>query len=307
MKTVTPSYYKKFRCIGSECKHSCCIGWEIDIDSDTMKKYENVGGVFKSRLNSSIDKNGETPHFILGEGERCPFLNKDNLCDIISCLGCDYLCEICDAHPRFKNFFSDRVEIGLGLCCEEACRIILNENEPFTLELTDDGEDDFSLSDYEAEMISGRDCVLYLLTDKKLSFEEKISKLLRLELPFQSLDKVAEYLLSLEIMSDKWKELLHRAEAIPAELTCRGYEKELENLICYFVYRYMANENYDEKNDTVIAFSVLCSRIITTLWSEFAETEEDKTEICRLFSQEIEYSEENVSAIMELIEEYNEG
>ena len=39
MKTVVPSYYKEFRCIADKCNHSCCKGWEIDIDDETYKKY----------------------------------------------------------------------------------------------------------------------------------------------------------------------------------------------------------------------------------------------------------------------------
>ena len=34
-------------------------------------------------VSACIDKSGECPHFILGDKERCPFLNKNNLCDII--------------------------------------------------------------------------------------------------------------------------------------------------------------------------------------------------------------------------------
>ena len=51
-----------------------------------------------------------------------------NLCDIISSLGEDYLCDICTLHPRFRNFYCNFIETGLGLCCEEACRIVLSSD-----------------------------------------------------------------------------------------------------------------------------------------------------------------------------------
>mgnify|MGYP006874698003 CR=1 FL=1 len=35
---VYPDYYKEFKCIAGECRHSCCIGWEIDIDEETYKR-----------------------------------------------------------------------------------------------------------------------------------------------------------------------------------------------------------------------------------------------------------------------------
>ena len=124
MKIYVPNYYKNFRCIAGACKHSCCIGWEIDIDEDTLEVYKNVGGCFGKRLNESISP-GEDTHFILAENERCPFLNDENLCDIYIELGEDNLCQICSDHPRFRNFYSDRIEMGLGLCCEAATDLIL--------------------------------------------------------------------------------------------------------------------------------------------------------------------------------------
>ena len=69
MKIVTPSYYKKFKCIGSKCKHNCCIGWEIDIDKSTMDKYSSIDGELGARLKKSISKKGEYPHFILARGK----------------------------------------------------------------------------------------------------------------------------------------------------------------------------------------------------------------------------------------------
>ena len=45
-----PSYYKTFQCIADKCEHSCCIGWEIDIDEDSYEYYMGIGGAFGERL-----------------------------------------------------------------------------------------------------------------------------------------------------------------------------------------------------------------------------------------------------------------
>ena len=71
----------------------------------------------------------EIPHFKLGVNERCPFLNNNGLCDIIINLGEDMLCQICSDHPRFRNFYECFTEIGLGLTCEAAAKIILTKKE----------------------------------------------------------------------------------------------------------------------------------------------------------------------------------
>ena len=34
MVYAEPDFYGKFKCTAEKCRHSCCIGWEIDIDDD---------------------------------------------------------------------------------------------------------------------------------------------------------------------------------------------------------------------------------------------------------------------------------
>ena len=50
MKEVFPNYYKKFKCIKDKCKHNCCIGWEIDIDEDTMDLYNSLDEIVNRYL-----------------------------------------------------------------------------------------------------------------------------------------------------------------------------------------------------------------------------------------------------------------
>ena len=125
MNLYVPEYYPAFRCIASRCRHTCCAGWEIDIDAESLDRYARLSGDFGDRVRGCVSREGE-PHFILTEDERCPLLTRDNLCDLILHEGESALCQICRDHPRFRNFFSGRVEMGLGLACEEAARVILS-------------------------------------------------------------------------------------------------------------------------------------------------------------------------------------
>ena len=146
MKIYAPDYYKEFSCIADKCKHSCCIGWEIDIDKKSLEIYKSLKNDFGKRLIENIAENEDSSHFILSKNERCPFLNDNNLCDVILNLGENLLCQICSDHPRFRNFFSSRTETGLGLCCEEAARIILSHKEKVSLiEIAfDENEENYS-------------------------------------------------------------------------------------------------------------------------------------------------------------------
>jgi len=116
-----PDFYDKFHCIADKCTDSCCIGWEIDVDENTQRKYNQVQGPFAQCLKENI----EDGHFKLREGDRCPFLNEQGLCEIYRNLGESALGDICREHPRFVEVYGDIKEQGVGLCCEEAVRLLL--------------------------------------------------------------------------------------------------------------------------------------------------------------------------------------
>ncbi len=156
MKTLVPNYYKSFKCTASSCRHTCCRGWEIDVDGDKLSSY------MKDPEIAPYIVAGDEPHFKLLPGETCPFLNEEGLCRLIIRSGEDILCNICRDHPRFRNFWADRTEIGLGLVCEQAGRIILSYPEPLCLEaIEDNGEeeeipwDEEWLSELRDRMLAG--------------------------------------------------------------------------------------------------------------------------------------------------------
>ena len=141
MKFIKPNFYDAFHCTAAACSDTCCAGWEIDVDPDTVEYYENLEGELGDRLREELcDLPDGTVCFRLGENERCPFLDDDNLCELILKLGDDALCEICREHPRFYEELGGRVEMGVGLCCEEACRLLFEQKNPVTFITTNVGE-----------------------------------------------------------------------------------------------------------------------------------------------------------------------
>ena len=157
MQIYVPAYYKKFRCIAGACRHTCCVGWEIAVDEASLPRFA------ADPLVSHHLELGDVPHIRLLSGERCPFLRNDGLCEMILQNGEQSLCQICRDHPRFRNFWSDRVEIGLGLVCEEAARLILSETEPLALiplgedenEKAEPNEAERWLFDLRCDLLSG--------------------------------------------------------------------------------------------------------------------------------------------------------
>jgi len=309
MNTYTPNYYDRFHCIASLCRHNCCIGWEIDIDEDSLKKYSAVCGDFAKRLNTNISTE-ETPHFILGEDERCPFLNEKNLCDIITDLGENYLCQICRDHPRFINYFSSRTEKGLGLTCEEAARIILTEEEPFFID-SQDVIDEEIMTDAEYTFFQIRDSLLDILTDREKSLSERIEEVLsRMDINSADLDSFnwAEEFSCFEILDEGWKEYLSLLSSYDPSLSfpSKEYEIPFENLMIYFIYRHLAGALDDGCLNERVAFAYVSVqsiyRIAVMLYHRNKHfSVEDLVEISRMYSSEIEYSEDNTDSLLDTL------
>ena len=182
MKTIVPHYYKDFKCAASKCTDTCCVGWEIIIDDETYKHYNNVCGEFGERLKSNLTlyEDGE-PGFVL-QNDNCPFLNKNNLCDIYTELGEDCLCYTCKTYPRFIEEYSNLREIGISLSCPEAARLILLDSKPVTFEVSEDYEmvstyDDINF-DISVQIISARKMALDILQNRSISLNHRIALLI---------------------------------------------------------------------------------------------------------------------------------
>ena len=306
MQQIYPNYYPRFRCIAGACRHSCCVGWEIDVDAEALKKYRSVEGELGERLKRSIT-HSKTPHFKLVEGERCPFLNEHNLCDLIDLGSEELLCQICADHPRFRNFFSARTEVGLGLCCEEAARVILSQREK--VGFISKGEAEL-LDGEEEALLTLRDALFALAQDRSVPVaarEEAILRHVGATLPERSAREWAAFFLSLERMDESWTARLRDLDdaddtAFTAYMQPR--ETEYEQLLCYFLYRHLSAALDDGDVSGKVAFAVLSTRFLRQLGAwQYRKTghftKDDQIELARLYSAEIEYSQENLDTIFD--------
>lgn len=311
MTKYVPNYYSKFKCTADKCKHNCCIGWEIDIDKKSLKKYLNTDGEFGDRLKKGICVEDGDGHFILSKEERCLFLNSDNLCDIIINMGEESLCEICFHHPRYRNFFDSREEIGLGLCCEAAAELILTDREKASFKNLGEEADDES--EEESMFFSLRGQIIDVLQNRELSIDERIEGLFEnfgIDLPEISLDEWVEVFLGLERLDPKWTKIL---EALKGREFMKFSELEedvsiaLEQLIVYFIFRHLGDGMYDGRLYERAAFAILSLKMIFSVCVYATAKDEPVsvaalTEAARLYSLEIEYSDENIEKILEKLE-----
>lgn len=332
-KVIYPDYYRKFKCIADRCTDSCCIGWEIDIDSESVERYKKCGGNLGRRISENITVSEDGTHsFILGENERCPFLNSRNLCDIYAELGEDALCKICADHPRFRSFFSDRTEIGLGLCCEAAAEIILSRRGIFFFEnpekpsldsfenaLLDIRREAFQIVSEEGDVFENLDKLLKFSEAAQLALDngEAVSaeSIYDGEIPFlkggRLSENAVEILEKMESISPEWDNMLAKIvsenyEMAFPESVRSDINEELKQAALYFIFRHFPEALDDGDVLSKAYFAAFgCAVIYVMEGVYFRKNGEisftDRINAAKLFSKQAEYSEENMEMFFDWV------
>ncbi len=306
MNIYVPSYYQKFRCIAERCRHSCCVGWEIDIDETTMSYYNELDGKIGDRIRKSIS--GKNPHFELTKDERCPHLNQNGLCNIITELGEDALCDICYDHPRFRNFYSDFVELGLGLTCEAAAELIIKSQDSFEIVPLDIAGTP-TMTDDEKNVLDARCQLINIMKERKTDIVKRFENLSKDEI-CNDLNIWIEHCLGLERLDKRWTDVLVdvKNSDLKAFYPLDAEDKlsvALEQLMIYFLYRHIPSAIDDGRLLEKVRFGVLSCNLINTLciYQKSRNPKADIvnlfTDIARMYSSEIEYSDENLELIIQ--------
>ena len=295
MKIYFPSYYEKFKCIADKCRHSCCVGWEIDVDDVTMEKYKCLSGDMGDDIRAHICDGV----IELCDDDRCPFLDQKGLCRIISSLGDGFISDICREHPRFYHSISGRVEGGLGAVCEEACRIILSSDGYANFIELEQLANPPEETDFDT--LAEREKLYAILTDENLSFSEKTDVIReKYDLPDFLLD------------ADKWNEALSSLEyldstrigliAIGKHSSNRDLDQYLTRFLAYLVFRHVSVAESQDNLRARVGFCLLLSAIFENVIAEGELTFEEIVESARIVSEEIEYSEDNTASLIFEIE-----
>ena len=276
-----PSYYNKFRCIADRCRHSCCVGWEIDVDPKTLERYRLEGreNILCHISDGSIE---------LLEGDRCPFLCSDGLCRIISELGDDYTSIICREHPRFYHRVGDIIEGGIGASCEAAAEIILTSDDYMDfIEVEREGQ---AADETDFDTMSHRDEIYNIISNRGLSFSERLGVVKE------------KYFLSDAHSDEEWNDILcdleylypeHRGMLKVGGEISLSYEY-LERFFAYLIFRHVSISTSYDNLRARLGFCILLTRIL----GSGASSLEAGCDLARIISEEIEYSEDNTDALI---------
>lgn len=303
MKIVKPTFYKNFKCIAGDCPDSCCQGWEVDADSDSLEYYKTLDNSLeiKKRIDSVLSKDEfDNTIFTLAPKKRCPFLNDENLCDMHITIGGEHTPYTCRTFPRFIYDFGATREIGISFSCPVASDMMYN-TESFDFE-TDINSDLPTLNDIDAEkyflLYKGRAEAYKIAKDKNKSIRERLNDLLDLGVLLQ--EKIFPYdeggddiaffdvFKNPELINPEWKEKVENFSLKQVSDT-----QSNENILMYFLYKYLMQAVYDDDALSKIKMAVL-GVLINTYFGEDSWT-------VHLWSKETEHSQYNMDRYKKLL------
>lgn len=303
MKIVKPTFYKNFKCIAGDCPDSCCQGWEVDADSDSLEYYKTLDNSLeiKKRIDSVLSKDEfDNTIFTLAPKKRCPFLNDENLCDMHIAIGGEHTPYTCRTFPRFIYDFGGTREIGISFSCPVASDMMYNtESFDFETELNSDLP---TLNDIDAEkyflLYKGRAEAYKIAKDKNKSIRERLNDLLDLGVLLQEKlfpydeggDDIAffDVFKNPELINPEWKEKVENFSLKQVSDT-----QSNENILMYFLYKYLMQAVYDDDALSKIKMAVL-GVFINTYFGEDSWT-------VHLWSKETEHSQYNMDRYKKLL------
>lgn len=173
MRYIKPDYYDKFRCIADRCPDTCCAGWQIVIDDDSLDAYAK-----EPELAGEID--WQEGIFKQYQG-RCAMLNDQNLCRLILEKGEGWLCDTCNRYPRHVEEFDGIREMSLSLSCPVAAEMMLQSKEPMRFLVEENEEPDPLEEEFEdfdfllfTRLEDAREVLFSIVQNRKIAIEQRM-------------------------------------------------------------------------------------------------------------------------------------
>ena len=152
MRILYPSVFTGFSCLMGECPLTCCVGWSIDIDPESLARYRALGGEAGRKILQRLRKVEDSYSFAITDQGRCIFLDRDGMCGMQKEMGAEMLCETCRFFPRLSWNAGSYLQFSMDLACPEVCRMAftrplsyLQEEAEGTMPLAREGRKDLEV------------------------------------------------------------------------------------------------------------------------------------------------------------------
>lgn len=303
-----PAYCDEFACSGSRCPDTCCQGWEIDIDDDTLQIYQSLPGALGEQVRAAITAAPDGSRCIApGPDGRCPLLTAEGLCSLITGAGPGALSTVCDEYPRYYICHGDYEQVDMSLSCPEVARLFFAEQGPIRYQAIRDERPGEPISAQELaalrEVLAERDELIELFADPQMTPAEKEEAILESCPGVHPLpdEKLLALLDTLEVLDARWSRILARMHTCtsPARHLLWDLSDVYARLGSYFAFRYYIDTLTDGSSDPAVLLILQSLRVLDLMLqaSPDAPTPEVLADLAHIFSRQIEHSEENVRAL----------
>ena len=204
MLTRVPDYYEAFHCLAGACPHTCCEKWEVVVDEETARRYQETPGSLGERLREALQTDEEGDFCFPLRGGRCPFLNRENLCEIHRILGAEATSLTCRTHPRFIEEYGPFREVSLCASCPAACDLLLGSTAPLSFLERETAEPEEPGDPWLCGLLPLRERMLRELADRPRPLQERLEAFLLLAAEAQILldeDRTED----LAVLAADWK------------------------------------------------------------------------------------------------------
>ncbi len=328
MHQIEPWFYTQFQCTAQHCSDTCCAGWAVMVDEESAQRYREDTSPFGRYRQSKLVDTLEGAAFAMEPDGRCPFLTPENLCQMIQQQGEASLCEICTNHPRFFVDYGGYEEAGIGLCCEEGCRLLLSA--PLTFQVHSDGEDD--VDDLAQTLFGLRNALQEIALDASLSLAACHEEALTLAHLAQcqlygeeetgtpmDWDTLLAIMGQMEPIDQPWIAYLDAlTQRLPAILDAESAyvqspafpRQSYHNVLAYLLYRHVPQAYWDGAVLPRTQWAVSSAAFVHLCFCDYWATHGDlpmaaQIQLVKNWSKQVEYSDENTQLLLDVFLEQN--
>lgn len=308
MELIKPKFFDSFKCIADRCPDTCCAGWDVEIDESSAEIYKNESGELKTYFDRYLTTDEDGYIFTLSDG-RCPLLNESNLCRIQLKKGEEALCDTCRLFPRYFDDYGEIREIGLGLGCPEAARILLMPETDVSLDKSVESPDRIYnlLSEKRKEFFS-------ILDNGRLEPKMRLSSVLFSAAEFQSEidqtdmlggDSSVEFSQCVRVLekmeyisSERRNRIVSLSDESAVYHNSEKYAEDFIRLFKYYLMRYMMTACFDLDLLTKVKYGIFACIVTKRLYDSVPELSlDDRVRILYGYSKEVEYSQINLDIL----------
>lgn len=321
-----PEYFDRFHCLAGACPHTCCGHWTIIVDDAAKERYLSVEGALGEQIRQALTvQDGETCMVL--QGGHCPLLTKDGLCSIVLEKGEEFLSTTCHTHPRFTEVYGNLSETMLSVSCPEAARLLMEQKAPLQFLTTVDDQPP-EPTDLDPRLftlvLESRNLAMALVQDRSRPLRDRLALLLifarkldrrlrrpkaarRLMAAWTDADLQDRHLRRLRRSGEEvpcpaflkrlMEDMEHLSPDVPSMLSCLGSVSlsgtEPEQLCVYYLFRWWLKAGCNGHLWRQAAACVVSVLTVSALTSPAGSW----TEAARLYSKEVEHSEDNLTLL----------